>query len=40
MGLAVAGLGGFLLLTMTAELGGRLVYEHGVGVAAPVEGRR
>ena len=34
--LAVAGLAGLLLLTNTAELGGRLVYEHGVGVAAPV----
>ena len=33
--LAVAGLAGLLLLTNTAELGGRLVYEHGVGVAAP-----
>ncbi len=38
-GLAVVGLGGCLLLAMTAELGGRLVYEHGVGVAAPLEGR-
>ena len=34
--LAVAGLAGLVLLTNTAELGGRLVYEHGVGVAAPV----
>ena len=34
--LAVAALAGLLLLTNTAELGGRLVYEHGVGVAAPV----
>lgn len=40
IGLAAAGLGGFLLLTMTSELGGRLVYEYGVGVAAPLEGRR
>ena len=34
--LAVAGLAGLALLTNTAELGGRLVYQHGVGVAAPV----
>ena len=34
--LAVAGLAGLVLLTNTAELGGRLVYQHGVGVAAPV----
>ena len=34
--LAVAGLAGLVLLTNTAELGSRLVYEHGVGVAAPV----
>lgn len=30
-----AGLLGALLLFQTAERGGRLVYEHGVGVAAP-----
>ena len=30
-----AGLAGVLLLFQTAERGGRLVYEHGVGVAAP-----
>ena len=30
-----AGLVGVLLLFQTAERGGRLVYEHGVGVAAP-----
>ena len=35
-GLGVAGLAGLLLLATTAELGGRLVYQHGVGVAAPV----
>ena len=29
------GLAGVLLLFQTAERGGRLVYEHGVGVAAP-----
>ncbi len=34
--LAGAGLAGLVLLTNTAELGGRLVYQHGVGVAAPV----
>ena len=34
--LALAGLAGLVLLTNTAELGGRLVYQHGVGVAAPV----
>ena len=34
--LAAAGLVGLALLTNTAELGGRLVYQHGVGVAAPV----
>ena len=34
--LALAGLGGLVLLTNTAELGGQLVYQHGVGVAAPV----
>jgi uncharacterized membrane protein len=36
VGLAVVGIGGVLLLATTAELGGRLVYEHGVGVAAPL----
>ena len=37
-GFVVAGLIGLALLTETAEHGGRLVYEHGVGVAAsPVE---
>jgi len=35
-GLGMAGLAGLVLLATTAELGGRLVYEHGVGVAAPV----
>ena len=30
-----AGLAGLALLAVTAELGGRLVYEYGVGVAAP-----
>ena len=30
-----AGLVGVLLLFQAAERGGRLVYEHGVGVAAP-----
>jgi uncharacterized membrane protein len=35
VGLGVAGLAGLSLLTNTAELGARLVYEHGVGVAAP-----
>ena len=30
-----AGLAGLFLLFQTAELGGRLVYEYGVGVAAP-----
>ena len=34
--LALAGLAGLVLLTNTAELGGRLVYQYGVGVAAPV----
>ena len=38
-GLAVVGVGGLLLLATVAELGGRLVYEHGVGVAAPVGDR-
>jgi len=37
--LAVAGLAGLVLLTTTAELGGRLVYQHGVGVAAPNRAR-
>lgn len=32
---AAADLAGLLLLFQTAERGGRLVYEHGVGVAAP-----
>ncbi len=32
---AAAGLAGLLLLFQTAERGGRLVYEYGVGVAAP-----
>ena len=31
-----AGLAGLLLLAATAELGGRLVYRYGVGVAAPL----
>ena len=31
-----AGLAGLVLLAATAELGGRLVYEYGVGVAAPL----
>ena len=31
-----AGLTGLLLLAATAELGGRLVYQYGVGVAAPL----
>lgn len=31
----VAGLAGFVLLAITAELGGRLVYQYGVGVAPP-----
>ena len=34
--LAAAGLVGLALLTNTAELSGQLVYQHGVGVAAPV----
>ena len=34
--LCVVSLIGFGLLAATAELGGRLVYEHGVGVAAPI----
>ena len=33
---AAAGLAGLVLLAVTAELGGRLVYEYGVGVAAPL----
>ncbi len=33
--LAAAGVLGLILLFQTAERGGRLVYEHGVGVAAP-----
>ena len=33
--LAAAGLLGLVLLFQTAERGGRLVYQHGVGVAAP-----
>jgi len=33
---AVAGLAGLFLLAQTADLGARLVYEHGVGVAAPM----
>lgn len=32
---AAAGVLGLMLLFQTAERGGRLVYEHGVGVAAP-----
>ena len=36
LALAVAGLTGLALLTNTADLGARLVYQHGVGVAAPV----
>jgi uncharacterized membrane protein len=39
-GLAVVGVGGVLLLATAAELGGRLVYEYGVGVAAPVNDGR
>ena len=35
IGLALAGLAGLALLTNTAELGAQLVYQHGVGVAAP-----
>ena len=31
-----AGLAGLLLLAATAELGGRLVYQYGVGVSAPL----
>jgi uncharacterized membrane protein len=37
VGLAVIGIGGVVLLATTAELGGRLVYEYGVGVAAPLD---
>ena len=33
---AAAGLAGLAVLAVTAELGGRLVYEYGVGVAAPL----
>ncbi len=33
--LTAAGVLGLMLLFQTAERGGRLVYEHGVGVAAP-----
>ena len=33
--IVAAGVAGVLLLFQTAERGGRLVYEHGVGVAAP-----
>ena len=33
--LVLGGLVGVALLAITADLGGRLVYEHGVGVAAP-----
>ena len=33
---AAAGLAGLVVLAITAELGGRLVYEYGVGVAAPL----
>ena len=33
---AAAGLLGLVLLFQTAERGGRLVYQHGVGVAAPM----
>ena len=32
---SIVGLAGLTLLAVTAEFGGRLVYEHGVGVAAP-----
>jgi len=39
-GLAAVGIAGALLLATAAELGGRLVYEHGVGVAAPVNDGR
>ena len=34
--LCVVSLVGLALLAATADLGGRLVYEHGVGVAAPI----
>lgn len=34
-GLALAGAIGVGMLALTADLGGRLVYEHGVGVSAP-----
>ena len=33
---AAAGLAGLVVLAVTAGLGGRLVYEYGVGVAAPL----
>ena len=36
LALGAAGLAGLLLLAATAELGGRLVYQYGVGVAAPL----
>ena len=35
IGLSTTGLAGLAVLAMTAELGGRLVYHYGVGVAAP-----
>ena len=35
LAVAAAGLAGLLLLFQAAERGGRLVYQHGVGVAAP-----
>ena len=35
VGLSATSLAGLALLAMTAELGGRLVYHYGVGVAAP-----
>ncbi len=35
LGLGAAGLAGLVLLVNTAELGARMVYQHGVGVAAP-----
>ena len=38
--IVAAGLVGVLLLFQTAERGGRLVYEHGVGVAAPMAAPR
>ena len=36
LGFGAAGLAGVALLAVTAELGGRLVYQYGVGVAAPL----